>query len=144
MWVKHILLEILYYDKIVIFHPFFLRQKIKIHHDYFHEKKITSCYKLVLWWKMTCCHKFSFVVKSAWHVTISFIVEKLFIFAMKLSFMVKNNCLRTYSNKPTTNNFLWKKTFYHKIFSFNHKLINGKTPLFVVVWYTSLIHYLIT
>ena len=39
--------------------------------------------------KMTC-YKFSFVVKSAMLPKI--VVEKLFIIAIKLSFMVKNNC----------------------------------------------------
>ena len=64
----------------------------------------------ILLWEVTYSHRFYFV-------------EKIFIFTIILNSMVKNNCSWTYSNNLTTNNFLWKKIFYHKILFFNNKLI---------------------
>ena len=77
------------------------------------KKKNDMLPHFILWLKITCCHKFYFV-------------EKLFIFAIKLNCMVKDNCSWTHSNKLATNNFLCKKIFIHKILFFNQKLIYGK------------------
>ena len=95
---KHISPEILFHGWRVFFAMnFFMAKKIA----YFKAK----CY--------ICFHKF-------------YVMEKLFIFSIMLNFVVKNNCSQAYSNKLTTNNILWKKTFHHKILTFSHKLIYGK------------------
>ena len=59
--------------------------------------------------------KFYFVVKSDMLPHIYF-VEKLFIFAIILNFMAKNNCSQTYNNKLGTNIFYPKKYFTTKYF----------------------------
>ena len=65
--------------------------------------------------KMKYCHKFYFVVKSDMLPHIYF-VGKLFIFAITLNFLAKNNCLRTYNYKLVTNIFYPKKSFTTKYF----------------------------